>query len=107
MKSTLTLGLTLIIKNMDKITKTILCVIVSLLLLTVGVQIGLKKTRDQINYKNASFIYNEEILCYKELVQAIDDYQFEKYNDTILIGENVRSQIDYLEHQLDSIYSVN
>ena len=92
---------------MSKIDKIILNCILSIMLLIVGIQIGLKKTRDQINYKNASFIYNEEILCYKELVQAIDDYQFEKYNDTILIGEETRNQIDYLENQLDSIYSVN
>lgn len=92
---------------MSKTEKIILNCILSIMLLIVGIQIGLKKTRDQINYKNASFVYNEEILCYKELVQSIDDYQFEVYNDTILIGESVRSQIDYLEHQLDSIYSVN
>ena len=92
---------------MSKGSKIILNIILAVIVLIAGVQIGLEQQRDQINYKHASFIYNEEILCYKELVQTIEDYQFEMYNDTILVGENIKTQIDYLEEQLDSIYSVN
>ena len=65
------------------------------------------KQRDKIDYRTASFIYNEEILSYRELVMTLDDYQLQKYHDTVLVGENIRSQIDYFEEQLDSIYSVN
>ena len=65
------------------------------------------KQRDKIDYRTAGFIYNEEILCYRELVMTLDDYQLQKYHDTILVGENIRTQIDYFEEQLDSIYSVN
>ena len=92
---------------MSKGNKIILNIILAVIVLIAGVQIGLKQQRDQINYKHASFIYNEEILCYKELVQTIEDYQFEVYHDTVLVGENIKTQIDYFEEQLDSIYSVN
>ena len=92
---------------MSKGNKIILNIILAVIVLIAGVQIGLKQQRDQINYKHASFIYNEEILCYKELVQTIEDYQFEMYNDTVLMAEDIRAEIDYFEEQLDSIYSVN
>ena len=65
------------------------------------------KQRDKIDYRTAGFIYNEEILSYRELVMTLDDYQLQKYHDTVLVGENIRTQIDYFEEQLDSIYSVN
>lgn len=92
---------------MSKVDKIILNIILAIILLIVGVQIGLNKHRDQINYRQASFIYNEEILCYKELVMTLDDYQLQKYHDTVLVGEDIRTRIDYFEEQLDSIYSVN
>lgn len=92
---------------MSKGNKIILNIILAVIILIVGVQIGLNKHRDQINYRQATFVYNEEILCYKELVIALDDYQLQKYHDTVLVGENIRSKIDYFEEQLDSIYSVN
>ena len=92
---------------MSKVDKIISNIILAIILLIVGVQIGLNKHRDQINYRQASFIYNEEILSYRELVMTLDDYQLQKYNDTILVGENIRTQIDYFEEQLDSIYSAN
>lgn len=92
---------------MSKGNKIILNIILAVIILIVGVQIGLNKHRDQINYRQASFIYNEEILCYKELVMTLDDYQLQKYHDTVLVGEYIRTQIDYFENKLDSIYSVN
>lgn len=92
---------------MSKGNKIILNIILAVIILIVGVQIGLNKHRDQINYRQASFVYNEEILCYKELVQALDDYQFEVYHDTVLMAEDIRAEIDYFEEQLDSIYSAN
>ena len=93
-------------KKVQSVLQVIVVVLV-IMLLTVQLTRCEDKHRDKINYKEATFIYNEELLCYKELVQAIDDYQFEKYNDTILIGKNTRNEIDYLEKTLDSIYSVN
>lgn len=92
---------------MSKGNKVILNIILAIIILIVGVQIGLNKHRDQINYRQATFVYNEEILCYKELVESLDDYQLQKYYDTVLVGENIRTQIDFFEEQLDSIYSVN
>lgn len=65
------------------------------------------KHRDKIDYRDACFIYEEELECYKELVQAMDDYQFNVYKDTVLMAEDIRAEIDYFEEQLDSIYSVN
>lgn len=92
---------------MSKVDKIILNIILAIILLIVGVQIGLNKYRDQINYRQASFIYNEEILYYQELVMTLDDYQLQKYHDTVLVGEDIRTKIDYFEEKLDSIYSVN
>lgn len=65
------------------------------------------KHYDKIDYRNACFIYEEELEYYKDLVQALDDYQFEVYHDTVLMAEDIRSEIDYFEKQLDSIYSAN
>lgn len=65
------------------------------------------KHRDKIDYRNACFIYEEELECYKDLVQALDDYQFNVYKDTVLMAEDIRAEIDYFEEQLDSIYSAN
>ena len=95
---------------MTKFEKGIINLIIALFIVVLTAQAVMydnKNNRDRINYKYATFIYNEEIITYRELVEALDDYQLEKYNDTNLIGENQRDRIDSLEAALDSIYAVN
>lgn len=95
---------------MTKFERGIVNLIIALFIVVLTAQAVMydnKNNRDKINYKYATFIYNEEIITYRELVEALDDYQLEKYNDTNLIGENQRDRIDSLEIQLDSIYAVN
>lgn len=96
-------------KNLSKYEKFLvnLLIVLGIMLITALLVRCEDNHRDKIDYKAATFIYNEEILCYKQLVQAIDDYQFEVYHDTVLMAEDIRAEIDYFEEQLDSIYSVN
>lgn len=95
---------------MSKFEKGIINLIIALFIVVLTAQAVMcdnKNNRDKINYKYATFVYNEEIITYRELVEALDDYQLEKYNDTNLIGESQRDRIDSLETALDSIYAVN
>lgn len=96
-------------KNLSKYEKFLVNILIALaIMMLTSVLVRCEdKHRDKIDYKAASFIYNEEIECYKDLVQALDDYQFNVYKDTVLMAEDIRAEIDYFEEQLDSIYSAN
>ena len=96
-------------KKLSKFEKFLVNLLITLLIMVLtSVLVRCEdKQRDKIDYRTASFIYNEEIECYKDLVQALDDYQFNVYKDTVLMAEDIRAEIDYFEEQLDSIYSAN
>ena len=96
-------------KNLSKYEKFLVNLLIALaIMILTSVLVRCEdKHYDKINYRNACFIYEEELECYKDLVQALDDYQFEVYHDTVLMAEDIRAEIDYFEEQLDSIYSAN
>ena len=96
-------------KNLSKYEKFLVNLLIALaIMILTSVLVRCEdKHYDKINYRNACFIYEEELECYKDLVQALDDYQFNVYKDTVLMAEDIRAEIDYFEEQLDSIYSAN
>lgn len=96
-------------KNLSKYEKFLVNLLIALaIMILTSVLVRCEdKHRDKIDYRNACFIYEEELECYKDLVQALDDYQFNVYKDTVLMAEDIRAEIDYFENELDSIYSVN
>ena len=96
-------------KNLSKYEKILVNLLIALVIMILtSVLVRCEdKHRDKIDYRNACFIYEEELECYKDLVQALDDYQFNVYKDTVLMAEDIRAEIDYFEEQLDNIYSAN
>ena len=96
-------------KNLSKYEKILVNILIALVIMILtSVLVRCEdKHRDKIDYRNACFIYEEELECYKDLVQALDDYQFNVYKDTVLMAEDIRAEIDYFEEQLDNIYSAN
>ena len=65
-----------------------------------------KKTVDEIDYKKASFVYNEYICTQKEYIEELKEILYFKFGDTIYFCE-YESKIDSLENTLDEMYSVN
>ena len=75
-------------KNLSKYEKFLVNLLIALaIMILTSVLVRCEdKHRDKIDYRNACFIYEEELECYKDLVQALDDYQFNVYKDTVLMA---------------------
>lgn len=65
-----------------------------------------KKVVDKIDYKRASFVYNEYICIQKEYIEELKEILYFNFGDTIYFCE-YESKIDSLENTLDEMYSVN
>ena len=62
--------------------------------------------KDKIDYKRASFVYNEYICTQKEYIEELKAILYFNFGDTIHFCE-YESEIDSLENALDEMYSVN
>ena len=65
-----------------------------------------KKTVNEIDYKKASFVYNEYICTQKEYIEELKAILYFNFGDTIYFCE-YESKIDSFENALDEMYSVN
>ena len=102
-------------KNIDNLEKNPSCVktlFIMILLLFIICLFSLMKcsskyeNKDLIDYKKASFVYNEYIECQKEYIEELESIIYFTYGKNINL-ETHEKKIDECERVLDSIYSVN
>jgi len=99
------------VKSEEEKTKIIgilswICLAFSIILIIFLDSLIPKKMVDKIDYKRASFVYNEYICTQKEYIEELKAILYFNFGDTIHFYE-YESKIDSLENALDEIYSVN
>lgn len=92
-------------KNLTKIDKFFKNVIIVCGISAITAQLVHKSYNDQINYKSASFVYNDYIDAQKALIDSMQN-KLNDFGDTASYNEYCDAFHAY-EEQLDEIYSKN